>query len=346
MSESTPALRTRPRPAARDIPANPSEFLAALGGPCVIHVPGRAPGRVRAVTTLLHGNEPSGFRALHRWLREDSIPAVDTLLVFASVGAALAPPGFAHRMLPGRPDLNRCFLGPIETPEGRLAEEILRTLRDADPEAALDIHNNTGHNPPYGVGVEPTREALWLTGLFGTRFVWSHLKLGALVEAISDIPSVTIEVGRSGDPAADAVAHAGLERFLQLEDLFEPEAANAPQILVMPMRARLRPGTSLEISDVPVLGTHLTIRADLDRHNFEVVAADTPIGWSDGDALPLELIDETGRDRAHDFFQLSGGQLRTLLPMIPIMITTDAAAAAGDCLFYIVREPEPGALRA
>ena len=336
------ALRTRPRPAGRDIPADPSEFLASLGGPCVIHVPGRDPGRVRAVTTLLHGNEPSGFRALHQWLREDAVPAVDTWLVFASIEAALAPPGFAHRMLPGRPDLNRCFLGPFETAEGRLAEDILRTLRDAHPEAVLDIHNNTGHNPPYGVGVEPTREALWLTGLFGTRFVWSHLQLGALMEAITDIPSVTIEVGRSGDPAADAVAHAGLGRFLELEHLFEPDAVEDPQILVMPMRARLRPGTSLEISDAPVLGTHLTIQADLDRHNFEVVAADTAIGWSDGDALPLELIDETGRDRATDFFQLSGGQLRTRRPMIPIMITTDVAAAAGDCLFYVVREPEPG----
>ena len=28
------------------------------------------------------------------------------------------------------------------------------------------------------------------------------------------------------------------------------------------------------------------------------------------------------------------------LPIVPIMITTDPVAAAGDCLFYIVREPD------
>jgi hypothetical protein len=333
-------LRALGRPGADDLPEDAAAFLTALGGPCAIRIPGRDHTRVRAVTTLLHGNEPSGLRAIHRWLREERTPAVDALLVVASVEAALVPPGFAHRMLPGRPDLNRCFLGPFDTPEARLAAEILGVLRDARPEAVIDVHNNTGHNPPYGVGVEPTPEALRLTGLFGDRFVWSHLRLGALMEATTDIASVTVEVGRSGDPAADAVAYAGLERFLHQDELFGPHAAAAPRVLVMPMRARLRPGATLEIADSPVPGAHLTIRTDLDRHNFELVAARTTIGWSDWHELPLELVDETGADRAADFFQLSNGLLRTRQPMIPIMITTDAAAAAGDCLFYIVREPD------
>lgn len=342
MDDLIDKLRTLGRPDLHDIPEDASAFLAALGGPCAIRLTGRDSGRVRAVTTLLHGNEPSGFRAVHRWLREERVPAVDTLLIIASVDAALAAPGFAYRMLPGRPDLNRCFLGPFDSPEARLAQEILRMLRKEEPEAVIDVHNNTGHNPPYGVGVEPTREALWLTGLFGERFVWSHLQLGALMEATTDIASVTVEVGRSGDPAADEVAYAGLERFLQQEKLFEPDSSESPQVLVMPMRARLRPGATLEIADTRVPGAHLTIRTDLDRHNFERVEAGTQIGWSDWHELPLELIDETGEDRAADFFQLSEGRLRTRQPMIPIMITTDAVAAAGDCLFYIVRERDSG----
>ena len=338
----TDLLRTLQLADLQDIPADRNAFLAALGGPSAILVPGRDGSRIRALTTLLHGNEPSGFRAVHRWLHERRVPAVDTLLIVASVDAARAAPGFAHRMLPGRPDLNRCFLGPFDTPEARLAEEILRLLRKAHPEAVIDVHNNTGHNPPYAVGVEPTNEALWLAGVFGDRFVWSHLHLGALMEAIPDIPSVTVEVGRSGDPAADDVAYTGLEVYLHRERLFEPRSSEPPRVLVMPMRARLRPGVTLEIADAPVPDAHLTIRTDLDRHNFERVAADTAIGWSPGHDLPLELIDETDRDRAADFFELADGELRTRLPMVPIMITTDPVAAAGDCLFYIVREPDSG----
>jgi hypothetical protein len=338
------ALRRIDRPATRDIPASAADFLAALGGPCAILVPGRDRGRVRAVTTLLHGNEPSGFAAVHRWLRDDAEPAVDTLLVIANVEAALAPPGFDHRMLPGREDLNRCFLGPFTSRDGALAQAILQVLREARPEAVLDIHNNSGHNPPYAVGVEPTREALSLAGLFGHRFVWSHLQLGALMEAIADLPSATIEVGRSGDPAADEVAYAGLSRFLASTQLFGAGPPEAMQVLVMPMRVRLQPGTRLAIADAAEPDADLTIQADLDRHNFECIPQDSAIGWAEGTRLPLELIDEAGRDRAAEFFRIEKGQLRTRIPLVPIMITTDPKAAAGDCLFYIVREhDEPAA---
>lgn len=332
------ALRSIDRPAPHEIAEAPADFLAALGGPCAIRIPGRDRGRLRAVTTLLHGNEPSGFAAVHRWLREGTEPAVDTLLVVANVEAALAAPGFGHRMLPGREDLNRCFLGPFASRDGKLAGEILQLLRDAQPEAVIDIHNNSGHNPPYAVGVEPTRQALWLAGLFGQRFVWSHLSLGALMEAIADLPSCTIEVGRSGDPAADEVAYAGLARFLGESELFGGGAPKEMQVLVMPMRVCLQPGIRLAVADAEQPGVDLTIQADLDRHNFECIPEGASIGWTGATQLPLQVIGESGRDLGAEFFRIAAGQVRTNLPLVPIMITTDPGAAAGDCLFYIVRE--------
>ena len=53
---------------------------------------------------------------------------------------------------------------------------------------------------------------------------------------------------------------------------------------------------------------------------------------------PLELLDEDGRDRADFYFEVRGGALFARRPIIPIMITTDPAVAAADCLFYVVRE--------
>ncbi len=333
------ALRHLNREDLGRIPGDPTGFLRSLGGPCAIHLVGRDASRTRAVSTLLHGNEPSGFLAAHRWLRDERMPAVDTLLVIANVEAALAEPGFHYRMLPGRQDLNRCFAGPFDSPEGQLALGILDALAHGPPEAVIDVHNNTGHNPPYGVGIEPTPEALRLVALFGTRYVWSHLSLGALTEVLPDVPGITVEVGRSGDARANEIAHAGLVAFLERDDLFARDAEEPDvQVLMRPMRVCLQPGARLAIADTADPEADLTILTDLDRHNFERVEPGTPIGFVRGDAWPLVLVDEDGSDRASDHFNVEDGVLRTNCPMIPIMITTDPVAAASDCLFYVVHE--------
>ncbi len=326
------------RPEPERIPADPAAFLAQLPGPCVFHVSGRDRSRRRVVTTLLHGNEPSGLRAVHAWLRSGATPACDAVLIVANVPAARSRPLFRHRSRPGGRDLNRCFLGPFDDDEGRLACAILERVREAPTEALIDIHNNTGHNPPYGVGVHASPEVLQLVALFGERFVLSHLRLGALMEAVAELPSATIEVGRSGDPAADAIALRGLARFLERDPVIEPGKRPDVTLLLQPMRVCIRPGVTLAVSDSPQPGAELTIRSDLDRHNFESIAPGTPLGWVRGSQWPLELLDEEAVDRAPCYFALEDGEIRTRCAMIPIMITTSPVIARSDCLFYIVRE--------
>jgi len=332
------------RPGPEQIPEDATTFLRSLGGPVAIRVPGRDRSRCRVATTLLHGNEPSGFRAMHAWLRAGSTPAVDALLVVANVEAALTSPGFAHRFLEGHRDLNRCFLGPWDDSDGHLAREILDAIGAAAPEALIDLHNNSGHNPPYGVGVKPSPEALELVSLFARRFVFSQLTLGALMEAVSELPSATIEVGRGGEAVADAVALEGLTRFLEHEQVLGRPDRTDVQVLVTPMRVCLKPGTSLVVADQVRSGrgaADLMILSDLDRHNFERLAPGKVLGFVRGREWPVEVIDEQGRDRAREFLSLEDGVLRTRQPVIPIMITTDPAIATVDCLFYVVREAEP-----
>ncbi len=318
-------------------------FLRQLGGPAALRIAGRDRTRTRVVSTLLHGNEPSGIRALHAWLGEAQPPVVDALLLIGNVAAALEPPGFAHRMLPGRRDLNRCFLGPFDDAEGQLARAFLDAIRAAAPEALVDIHNNTGHNPAYGVGVGAGPRVLALTALFGDRFVESDLRIGALIEAVRDLPSVTAEVGRSGDARADAQALAGLRRFLSRDPLFPAGPTPRLRHLVDPMRATLRPGVRVAVADGPAADCELTVSADLDRHNFETLGAGAAIGWVADASCPLELRDATGQDHAPDYFRVEAGLLLTRRAFVPIMITTDPGIARSDCLFYVAREaaPEP-----
>lgn len=326
----------------RRIPEDLGTFLRELGGSAWIEVPGRDRRRARAVATLVHGNEPSGVRAVHGWLRSGEPPAVDAAFWIASVEAALHPPGFAHRMLPGDADLNRCFFPPFEGRIGALAREALSRLRARAPEALLDLHNNTGHNPPYGVAPEAAESLLAVASLFGKHFVHSDLRLGALVEATSgDFPSLTVECGRAGDPAADAIAQAGLGRFLGADSLLEGTDAGAVEVLERPVRVEVRGGLRLAFAEGPDPEADFTIAGDIDRHNFESVPAGTPIGWVRSGLWPLEARDAAGRDLAAQLFEVVEGELRTRRELIPIMMTTDETVAVADCLFYLVSRARP-----
>jgi predicted deacylase len=330
-----------------DLPESAEAWLDRLPGPIAIRLAGRDRSRARVVSTLIHGNEPSGFRAMHALLRAGEIPAVDLLVLILGVPAAQGPPRFTRRVAPGRRDLNRCFLGPFEGPDAgpdaELAHAALSLARGARPEAVLDLHNNSGHNPVYGIGPRLDVAHLELCALFGSRFVLSRLQLGTFVEALDDVaPALTIECGRAGDPAADAAAHAGLVRFFRAERFdLATVATERFSVLVEPVRVRLRPGATVAFADAPDGDAALTLRAEIDRHNFEVLPAGTALGWVHaGAAWPVEATDEASAEISRELFAIEGDRLVARRTFVPIMMTTSPAIAASDCLFYAVRQRE------
>lgn len=318
-------------------------FLQALPGPTVFHLRGRDRSRARVIAGSLHGNEPSGLRAIHRVLAGGETPAVDVWLFIGAVEAARAEPAFTLRMLPGRRDLNRCFRPPFEGVDGRLAGEVIALLRAARPEAVIDLHNNTGHNPAYAIGSRVDALRLRLCALFAERYVASALSLGSFMEAFDDLaPSLTIECGRAGDAAADARAQAGIARLIQLPALDAGAAGGddgaAISVLVDPVRVRLRADLRLAFDERPHPDVHVTLDADIDRHNFEVLPAGTRLGWVRADAgWPIEAEDAAGRDQSRTLFAVEEGALLARRSLTPIMLTTNAAVARADCLFYVVR---------
>ena len=78
--------------ARADVPEGDRAFLHQLAGPSLLRLGGRDPSRVRVVTTLLHGNEPSGLRAVIRFLRSGDLPATDVLFFIAAGGTGRAAP--------------------------------------------------------------------------------------------------------------------------------------------------------------------------------------------------------------------------------------------------------------
>jgi len=323
-----------------DLPADEIDFLRLLAGPTLIVVPGIDPKRTRVVTTLLHANEPSGFRAMLGWLRAGRRPATNAMLLIACVDTALHEPALSFRHLPDRRDFNRCFSPPWIDEEGVLAEEILSVIAAARPECLVDIHNNTGHNPPYGVAVTLGNQDLALVDLFADRVVHAPLSLGTLVEgALEGCPSVTIECGRAGDSVADAVAEEGLTKLLERADLDLAGPVRRMRILDEPIRVCVANDVDLAFGDSPDPEACLTISADIDRHNFEVLPAGAAIGWITPDSRwPLDARRPDGQECSRELFEVHDNVLVTRSDFIPIMMTTKPVIAKSDCLFYAARD--------
>ncbi|WOJ94588.1 M14 family metallopeptidase [Congregibacter variabilis] len=320
--------------------SNPDALLDNLGGPVCILFSGRDTTRTRALVTLLHGNEPSGLFALHRWLLSAQQPAVNLLVIVASVHAALESPRFSHRMLPRARDLNRCFKPPFDDEQGRLAEEILELLRLHRPEAIVDMHNTSGSGPSFGVCTHLDRQHDALVSLFTRRLVVSHLNLGALMD-ISDAscPTVTIEVGGRQDEEAHTLAYDGLQRFASAQRVLanEDEVEWGIEILRDPIRLELCEGVTLAYDDKPRPGFDITLRSDIEHHNFGEVNPHTPLGWVKDDPQALfRAVDAFGRCAVTALVRCEDGVLYPSQGLKLFMITTNASIAQSDCLFYAV----------
>ncbi len=339
MSEPIHTLHN-PEPAS--LGATVDEFLRSLGQATEIRITGRDSSRWRAVVVLMHGNEPSGPTAVWRWLRSGAEPAVDISCFVLAVDAAIEGPGFAHRMLPGKRDLNRCFRPPFEDDNGRIAEAVMRRLRQRSCEALIDLHNTTGRNPAYGIINKRGRFRLKLVEFFtNSCCVLSDLEVGALTEVIVDeIPSVAIECGYAEDPAAHDLALAGIERFVTAADLeLDSELNRGIAMFDHPIRVRLRSGISVVFGDERHGGSDLTLRSDIDTHNFQPLERDTIVGWvRPGCDWPLVAMGADNREVSREHFAISNGTLRFNTERVPVMMTTSSLVAAQDCLCYLMNQ--------
>jgi len=326
-------------PLVTELGATVEDFLHGLEGPACFFVEGEDTGRTRALVTLLHGNEPSGVMALHRWLKSGQRPAVNVVCIVASVAAALESPVFSYRMLPRARDLNRCFRPPFDDAQGALAEEILEILHLHNPEAVVDLHNTSGSGPSFGVCTFMDRQHDALVALFTRCLIVSNLRLGALME-ISEhrYPTVTVEVGGRLDEEAHALAYEGLCRYFATPDVFAA-AETELEVLTDPIRLELRDNVTLTYADEARSGYDITLRTDIEHHNFSGVTPDTLLGWAEGPERGLFAAqDMGGRCAVTDIVRIEAGRLYPARSLKLFMITNNAAIAQTDCLFYAVAD--------
>jgi Succinylglutamate desuccinylase / Aspartoacylase family len=323
-------------PTPQDVGPTVEDFLVKLGEPTFLWLPGLDTTRTRAVSTLLHGNEPSGVRALHRWIREGRQPQVNVLCFIGSIGAALTEPLFSHRCAPEGKDLNRCFRPPFEGQEGAIAQAMLQELHHAQPEALIDFHNTSGRSPAFGVTTLNREIQETLTGVFCEHLIVTDLRLGALMEATEyDWPTVTIEAGWAKDPKADELAFRGFTRYALAKDF--SDISSPVTVLHHPIRVELQKGATVAYSGAPIPEADLTLPQDVDRLNFGLWSPQETLGWVGARGLDvLWAKNAMGQNVSSAIFSVHDGELRLAHPSRLMMVTTNPKIAQSDCLFYIL----------
>jgi hypothetical protein len=207
----------------------------------------------------------------------------------------------------------------------------------------VDMHNTSGSGPSFGVCTHMDRRHDALVSLFTQRLIISNLNLGALMD-ISEhsYPTVTIEVGGRLDDAAHELAYEGLCRyFLTPEVLSPPETDWELDLLADPIRLELKENVTLTYAEEPCANYDITLRADIEHHNFGVVPASTLLGWAEGPAKELFSAQDTGgRCAVTRLVRIEQGRLYTAQRLKLFMITNSAAIAESDCLFYAIADGE------
>ncbi len=327
-------------PSPRTLGRSPVEWLERLHKPTVVRVAGRDRSRTRAMATLLHGNEPSGLLALHRWLLEQHTPAVNMLFLLGGVYPAKVPPTFSMRQLPAGRDLNRCFKEPFEGEEGAIAEAMLAELHSANPECLLDVHNTSGTGPSFAVSITNDAAHQALTSLFTDRLIMTDLRLGALMEfSEQEVPTVTIECGGSQDDHAHQLAYDGLVRYASKPDVLSLEKADWDvNVLRNPIRVELTPDATIEYRLEPSGHADLTLPPDIEHRNFGIVLPDEPLGWIGNKGLSiLTAISHNRIENMEQVLRVKDGQIYPAQAIKAFMITTNPVIAKSDCLFYAVK---------
>ena len=74
---------------------------------------------------------------------------------------------------------------------------------------------------------------------------------------------------------------------------------------------------------------------DIDENNFRELRSGAVLGETDHQ-MPLQLVDEAGRDVAEEYFVTSGGKLRLRKQAVPAMFTVEPRIVRQDCLCYLM----------
>lgn len=307
-----------------------ARLSSVLGGPTLLRL-GRGTGPALFLSVLLHGNETSGWDGARQYLRDHGTLGRPVDLFIANVAAA------AHsvRVLPGQQDFNRIWFG-THGPEGALAAALHDAVAGREYFAAVDLHNNTGHNPYYSVLTEVTAANCGLALAFSDKAVLVEEPNTTLTHWFSTrCPAITLETGPVGDPRCAARVYDYIDRCLDGDEI---EPADASRLDLYQALARVHVPADIDLAFAGDARTQpLVLTGGVEAVNFHELPGGAVFATTEralGDVL--SVLDPRHRDVTEQFFVQVGNEIRLRTAVIPAMYTTDPFVIRQDCLCYFM----------
>ncbi|MFO7579624.1 MAG: M14 family metallopeptidase [Nitrosomonas halophila] len=315
--------------------ASSDALLELLGGPTLIHLEGERQDRL-FVSTLLHGNEDTGWLAIRKLLAKyAAVKLPRSLTIFiGNVEAAR----WRLRRLDHQPDYNRIWPGTSkpDLPESALMRAVVSEMEDCSLFASVDIHNNTGTNPHYACITLLEDANYYLATLFGRTVVYFRQPLGTQTSAFSArCPAVALECGKPGSIGSVEHALQFLEACLHLQ-AFPAHPFPKHDIDLFHTVATVKVCEHTTFGFGPGPGV-LKFDPALDQMNFRELKPGTSFGSIDGHAsLGLRATNGHGQDVTEQYFARRDNLLVTKRFLMPAMLTCDAKIIRQDCLCYLM----------
>ncbi len=308
------------------------DLYRLLPGPTLIHLEGEQNPPL-FVSVLLHGNEETGWlamRALLRYFEGRRLPRALSLLI-GNVEAAR----FNQRHLIDQLDFNRVWHPGLRA-EHAMTQAVVAQMQTRGVFASIDIHNNTGLNPHYACVNRLEPEFLHLATLFSRTVVYFTRPKGVQSMAFASLaPAVALECGQSGTPYGVDHALEYLIACLHLHRLPSHRVSERRLDLFHTVATiKVPPKVSFGFGPGP---EDLNLPIDLDHFNFRELPAQSFFGRYRPGSLPcLEVQDQTGHTVTEEYFSFTEGEIRTLLPLMPSMLTLNSLVIRQDCLGYLM----------
>ncbi len=302
-----------------------------LGRPTLLHLDGDEPQPL-FVSTLLHGNETTGFYALQNVLKQyQERPLPRALSIFIGNVEAAAQ---HQRRLDGQPDYNRVWPGTIHSQctETDIMATVTRVMRERKPFASIDIHNNTGHNPHYACVNVLSAHSLQLAAMFADITVYFTSPKGVQSSAFADFcPAVVLECGQSSDSTSVQHATQYLLSVLQLNAI-PPDKPDGLCLYHTVARVTIAGHCSIATYGE----ADIVLKPELEQCNFRELPANFEFALSKSGQTCLQIRNENSEDVTGEFVECHQGRMVLKKPVTLSMYTSDETAIRQDCLCYFM----------
>lgn len=304
-----------------------------LGGPSIFHIKGES-SRTLFISTLLHGNETSGVLALNRFLRQyqDKKPPISLCIFYGNTLAAAQ----SARHLPSQGDWNRIW-SPEELEDGmekELATEVLEYASKLDLVANLDIHNNTGNNPPYGCINKIEPNFLKLAKLFDEKVIYFTEPHQVQSMAFAKFcPSMTIEAGLPGEQQGIDLILRFLQILMDCPQLSEIPNPNDVDLFHTVAKITLPENCKVDFDHSRRSFHEFSLRRDIEKLNFKDITPGVSFGYA---KQPFVVTHYQGAEVFSKYFDFQDEEIKSASSFTLCMLTKDNYVIQNDCLGYIM----------